>query len=125
MSSQDPFFKVKRSTKKNTAIEKYKRNGKYTTRGIRVKQAMIASSQRANDDLNLHSPRETVVGTVLNRDKMQSIALPPTLQKERIRMSKNPNAHSQQKPKKPVLNTHDDGTDDVMEDEYSSDSGDL
>lgn len=104
MSNQEPFFKVKRSTKKNTAIEKYKRNGKYTGKGMRAKQSIMESSQRANNDLNIHTPRETVVGTVLNRDKMQSIALPPSLQKEPIRMAKNPKT----KPKKPVLNTNNE-----------------
>ena len=104
MSNQDSFFKVKtpdikRSTKKNTAIEKYKKNGKYTGKGLRAKEAIIFSSQRANDNLNMQQPRETVVGSVLNRDKMQSIALPPSLQKEpKMVVKKN---------QKPTLNTED------------------
>ena len=102
---QNAFFKIKntkRATKKNTGKEKYKKNGKYTGRGMRAKEAIIASSQRANDNMNNIRPRETVVGTVLNRDKMQSIALPPKLQKEKIKMAKN---HNKRKPK---LNTSDE-----------------
>ena len=111
----DTFFKVKtadgkRPTKKNTQIEKYKRNGKYTSRGMRAKEAIMTSSQRANDNLNDRAPRETVVGTVLNRDKMQSIALPPTLQKEpKLRVVRNPN----KKKPKPKLNTDEGDYEDV------------
>jgi len=102
----DPFFKVKnldekRPTKKNTATEKYKRNGKYTSRGMRAKQEILLSSQRANNDLSINAPRETVVGTVLNRDKTQSIMLPPTLQKD-------PKLHVvRKKAPKPKLNTEE------------------
>ena len=87
--SDEPFFKVrtpktKRATKKNTEQEKYKRNGKYTGKGLRAKEAILfqSSSQRANDNLNAQTPRETVVGSVLNRDKNQSIALPPAFDRE-------------------------------------------
>lgn len=81
----ESFFKVKdskRSTKKNTKREKYKRNGKYTSKGTRAKQSILFTTQRVNSEMSEFSPRDTVVGTVLNRDKMQSIALPPKLQKE-------------------------------------------
>lgn len=110
----DPFFKVKtadekRATKKNTAMEKYKRNGKYTSRGMRAKEAILFSAQAANNNLTLNAPRETIVQSVLNRDKNQSIALPPTLQKDpKLRVVRNPN----KKPPKPKLNTQDEYRDD-------------
>ncbi len=87
-------IKVVRSTKKNTKINKYKRNGKYTTRGQRAKQSILEASIKRNEELMISGPRETVVEKVLNRDKMQSIALPPTLKKERFKVSKHPNKHN-------------------------------
>lgn len=110
----EPFFKIretrvpnsKRATKKNTKQDKFKRNGKYTSKGTRAKQSILQSTQRASEDMNQFSPRETVVGTVLNRDKMQSIALPPKLQKDPLfKMSKN---LIKEKPKpRPSLNASD------------------
>lgn len=88
--SSEHFFKVKptkRATKRNTQIEKYKKKGKYTSRG---KRAILETSKKRNQQLILNAPRETVVEKVLNRDKMKSIALPPQLQKERIRVIKKP-----------------------------------
>lgn len=47
---------LKRKTKKNTAIEKFKRNGKYNTKSIRVqqmKQSIARESEpRSNDSKN-------------------------------------------------------------------------
>ena len=74
----------KRSSKKH--LSKGARNGKKISHGTREKHAFLKVSLKRNQQLNLMGPRETVVEKVLNRDKMQSIALPPQLQKEKIRV---------------------------------------
>lgn len=99
MSVETP--NVTRATKKNTAIEKYKRNGKYTSKGMRAKQSILLSSQ---PNLNIQ-PRETVVESVLNRDKTQSIALPPKLEKDPKLIVRKKDFNK--KKLKPSLNTSD------------------
>lgn len=88
MDNQTPSnLKIKkvgseRKTKKKSQLEKIQKNGKSTAKGARAKKAML---EKRNDQINRETPRETVVDRVLDRDRLYSIALPPTFQKEELR----------------------------------------
>lgn len=88
-NNKDVLFKVRsigkntKNSKKKTQIKKYQRASRGT-----INQHILDVSMRRNEEINREIPRETVIENVLNRDKMQSIALPPTLEQEKLKMKK-------------------------------------